>query len=191
MELHPFNPRIREKFGTSLTGLPKFRIARRMLEKRIPQEELVTLGSGKFNVSGGEIYEEGYQVRPTGGNAVEVKKYEYIPDEIWILERLVLGNENPELVDQNSFEPVYVFWHDTSGPKDFSYKEPEWWAVEFLINVCVHGPKATKQMMEEQDRKEQAARRAQAYSVIDNASPYIAGKIHDGSGIVVPGNYKG
>lgn len=129
---------------------------------------------------------------PENHKVVECKKYNYVPDEIWILEYLRVGLDNPELIDseKGTYEPLYVFWWDTSGPRDFSYKEPEKKMVEFLIKVAILGPKETKQQMEQAAADEYAARRKKAFDVIDNASPYIPGMIHDGLGVVVPNKYE-
>lgn len=164
-------------FGENIDGRPRFRIARKMREKRFVNEY-------------GEPFNEAVD-NPLFKKITELPKYNYVPDEIWILEYLRLDLYNPEIVDseKGTYEPLYVFWHDTSGPKDYSYKEPEWAAVEYLIKTAVWGKKQTKEEMQADADADYAKRRQQAYDVIDNASPYIAGKIHDGEGISVPSTY--
>lgn len=178
MELHPLNPWLRQEFGCILDGRPKFRIARKMREKRFLNENNQPFNEAVDN--------------PFLKKIAELPKYEYIPDEIWILEYLRLGLHNGELVDseKGTYETLYVFWWDTTGPKDYSYKEPEKKYVEFLIKVAILGPKETKQQMEAAAAADYAARRQKAYDVIDNASPYLPGQLHDGSGVVVPSSYK-
>lgn len=170
MELHKFNPRIRELYGVSLDGRPNYRIARRMIEKRIVNPD----------------------DSPFLHQVVECKKYEYVPDEIWILEKLVLGMHNPELIDseKGSFEPVYIFWWDDSGPKDFSYKEPWWPAVEFLLKQSSNPKAQTAQEAKQDDETDFKKRRDECYDSLDDASPWVPSLLKSGGAVVVPNSYE-
>lgn len=170
MELHKFNPRIRELYGVSLDGRPNYRIARRMIEKRIVNPD----------------------DSPFFHQVVECKKYEYIGDEIWVLEKLVIGMANPELIDseKGSYEPVYIFHWDDSGPKDFSYKEPWWPAVVFLLKQSSEPKAQTAQEAKHEDEEDFKKRRAVCRDVLEEASPWIPSQLKEGYGIVVPNSYE-
>ena len=124
------NEELEKKYGKDIVGRPMYRIvqnSRSLTEKR----------KGTINVFYGSVF-----VREETG-VHELPKYNYIPQDYWILERL-FNTTNPELVEKFSYEPVWVF-----RTKDNGYQAPNLKACIYLIEAAQNGPTP----MESEDEK--------------------------------------
>lgn len=162
-EVDAINKRIREQYGSELDGRPKFRV--------VWSESQYEFRRGIFERWYGEIFLGREECTK------EVKKYSYLKDR-WILERLIFAS-NPELPHSRngSYEPIFVF-----QDKDGVYLEPVWKAVE-LILYALTGPRQTLPAPNEAEELEKE--KQQFLEQIQNASPYIAGALHDKSAVFV------
>lgn len=79
--------------------------------------------------------------------AVEFPKYSYVPEGYWILEQL-FNTTNPELINNFSYEPVWVF-----KTKEGEYQAPNLKACIFVIEASRRGPVALESE-DEKKRKE-------------------------------------
>jgi hypothetical protein len=77
-----------------------------------------------------------YDIEVPSKLPVECLKYNYLPEGYWILEQL-FNTTNPELVENFSYEPAYVF----KGP-DGEYQAPNLRGCQFLIACIKRGPVA-------------------------------------------------
>lgn len=79
--------------------------------------------------------------------AIIVPKYNYVPEGYWILEKL-FNTTNPELVNNFSYEPLWIF-RSAEG----AYQAPNLKACIFVIESALRGP-APIQSEEEIKKKE-------------------------------------
>lgn len=125
------NARLIERYGIYEDGKPRFRVvwSTDEKEKRVGEHE--------------EYYNEIF-VRKFFGVA-EYPKYSFCPDR-WVLEMRV-PTHNPELTEQNSYEPLWVL-QDKNG----NYLPLNWDAIEIIIQALNRRPKRT--MMNWKDEAE-------------------------------------
>jgi len=86
---------------------------------------------GKSSVFYGHIF-----IREEVG-VIEVPKYNYIPEDHWILEKLFYTS-NTELTTRHTYEPLWAF----IDPKTGGYQKPNLNAVLFLIESALKGPQS-------------------------------------------------
>lgn len=116
MLVDEINKKLADVFGKGVDGLPKFRVvwSNEQTEKRF----------GTFEEWYGDIF-----VRSVTG-VREVPKYYYL-DNVWVLEHR-MPNDNPELFEKVTYEPIYVF------PQNLPLN---WDVVSFVCNSIINPPK--------------------------------------------------
>lgn len=130
------NEELLRKYGKDIAGRPMYRIVqntRSFTEKR----------KGNVSTFAGLIF-----IREEFG-VHEVPKYNYVPEDFWILEQLFYTT-NPELTENFTYEPVWVF----RDPKDDGYQAPNIKACIFLVEMSRKG-KTEVETEEEKGNREQ------------------------------------
>jgi hypothetical protein len=117
MNKQEINIKLKEVYGTTLDGHPKFRV--------VWSDEEVEKRQGEFEVWYGPLF-----VRKESG-IKEFKKYSYISEK-WILEFYTKSN-NPELLTSFSYEPLYTF----QGPNE-EYLPLNWDVCSIVINSVLN-----------------------------------------------------
>ena len=113
------NESLKKQYGVDINLRPFYRIVQ---NHNLTEKRLASIFYGEIEIP--------------GKKAVETLKYNYLPDGYWILEQL-FNTSNPELVQNFTYEPVYVF----KGP-DGEYQEPNLRACQFLVACIRRGPVA-------------------------------------------------
>lgn len=110
------NKELKKKYGKTVDGIPFYRVIQNLnLSEKRRVEKLIT---SYFGISW-----KTYDVE-------ELPKYNYIPKGRWILEQL-FNNDSPELTENRTYEPVWVFSENQS---------PNLKACIFLIECSRKGP---------------------------------------------------
>ena len=161
------NTRLMKLYGSDFASRPWFRVVFANDQKEMRH--------GVFADYCGNIFLREYV------GVREVPKYQGIAADCWVLEKLTHGN-NPELTDNFSYEPIWVF-----QDKEGKAVPPRWWAIEMLLHELLYGTKTTPQS--EQLAYDNEDKKAIEYfeSMIDT-SP-TESRLNTGEGIVVPANY--
>jgi hypothetical protein len=107
-----------------------------------------------------------------------VRKYDYIPNGVWILEELIYNDGNPE-IDKQSYEPKWVFI--SPGGK---IQEPNLKACILVVESSRRGPET---VMSEDEEREKAEN--EAFEIL-GGNAGISDKLDAGEGVVVPSTYK-
>lgn len=129
------NKALVKAYGTDNTGLPHYRLiqnGRSLTEKRI----------GTYRIHYGHIF-----IREEHG-MLEVQKYNYLAEGLWILEKLYYTT-NPELTTKETYEPIWVF----RDPKTGGYQRPVLNACLYLIETALKGIKKPMESADEQKQK--------------------------------------
>ena len=131
------NEWLAQHYGMTLDGLSIHRI--------IWSTNLTERRRGKYDIFAGSIY-----VRTEVG-VKEVLKYPFDQDR-WILEKLINVEDNTELMDKTSYEPLYVF-----KDKDGNFLPLIHKAVEYYMYIITNATKTNKVLlMDEAAKKEEA-----------------------------------
>jgi hypothetical protein len=111
------NTELLKKYGKDINLRPMYRIVQNynLTEKRF-----------------GSVFYGGIEL--PGKRDVEVPKYSYVPEGFWILEQL-FNTTNPELVNNFTYEPVWIFKTAEGG-----YQAPNLRACIFIIEASRRGP---------------------------------------------------
>lgn len=158
------NQRLSKQFGKDIDGYPMYRIVQNgksLTEKR----------KGNFNIFFGSIF-----IRRLENKIVEIPKYNYIEQGLWILEKLFY-TDHPDIASKITYEPVWTF----SNPKDGSYQEPVYTYIEFLIKCLERGPTV---VMSEEEMNEKE--REKIFEFL-GGRPGLDGSIADGSAVSMSG----
>lgn len=170
-----YNNRLRDVFGLYYDGQPLFRLvwSDSQIEKR----------HGTFEQWRGPIF-----IREFTGVA-EVPKYPWIKHR-WILERREGHVANPELPEQISYEPKWVFENEQGSV------EPEWWAIEQIIH-SINNPHKRMPGDDLTDKTligspaHTEAEKKRLMDFLDDKMSDIQTALHYGEGVVVPENKNG
>lgn len=160
--LDTLNKRLIELYGVDPYNNAKFRISwsNDQLEKR----------NGRVNQFHGKMF-----VRTVVG-VHEWPKYPFYKDR-HILEMCCI-NTNPELITRFTYEPLYTF-----EDKDGNALPLDWEMIEFFMHCFLYGAPATKSDYDTAEAKHIAEEEALTYDILNNNSPYLAGKLKDGEAV--------
>ena len=149
------NQRLIETFGKDVNGNAKYRLVqntKNLTEKRTRQIDLFRWETSEY------------------------RKYNYIPDDYWILEQLFY-TDSAELTTKATYEPVWVFI-----AHDGSYQEPVYNALVFIIKSAQDGP---KKVIGEQEQSEKTVK--ELFEYLGGKAGPMDGTTADGSAISMSG----
>lgn len=168
-DLLVINRRLKEYFGSDLTGKQHYRVvwSENLLEKRL----------GKFSDFYGDIFvRQQTEVR-------EVPKYGYIKNR-HILEKLVHFDRMkvPELIESDSYEPLYVFQDKDGKSLPVNYQ-----VCQKIIHTLLYGEKIklTDSDLVAEEKKELARESEYFEAELDKPEQIVKVKSYEGS-IIVP-----
>lgn len=163
------NDKLKATFGTELDGSPKFRL--------VWSDSQFEYRKGTFNDFYGKLFVRSFTgIRRTF-------KYSYIKER-WILEVKIPPIPNDELVDQNGYEPLYVF-ESSKG----EYLQPLWEVCKIIIYHILNpdmNPLQRKEMYEELERKQVAMEVDYFKDAMEDANPIMASRLKAGEAILNP-----
>lgn len=175
-DLLTINNRLKEYYGRDELDRPNFRV--------VWSEGLTEKRRGEHEVWYGGIF-----VKREFG-VVEVKKYTYLSNR-HVLERLIRytpATQPPEMVDNFSYEPIYVF-QDKAG----KMLPVEWYPIESYLNLMLFGTPKPKKTLKDfvEDDKAESERYEKYFEEMLDISPTAVALRGGGnsSGIIVPSNY--
>jgi len=105
--------------------------------------------------------------------------------ECWILERLLFSAPPPDVVGWDSYEP---FWSFVTGSERKPI-QPNWYAVNFIIQLALHGPKETLSQAYDREEKKWSDETKQVRDMIDDDLPWKVLQLKHHEGIAVPSNF--
>ena len=145
-DIKRFNKLLKERFGTSITGEPIARI--------VWSDSAFEIRRGDFST-----YTKGGIYLGTEYNVVSRQpKYSYIRER-WILEIFRPDQQvgNPEIVESDGYEILYVFHKKNKITGIFEYQKPEWFAIEYLMKRYLDAISTHRQIRtESMDRRVEA-----------------------------------
>lgn len=161
MLVDEINKKLEDIFGKSVDGLPKFRVvlSNEQTEKRV----------GTFEEWYGNIF-----VRSVTG-VREVPKYYYLEDT-WVLE-CRMPNDNPELLERVTYEPIYVF------PKNLPLN---WDVVNFVCNSVINPPKRERITDADEQREFEKDKKRIYDKLVEMGDSYTLYKLHAREAILNP-----
>ena len=167
-EVNTINSKLIQQFGKTLDNKAKFRI--------IWSDEQFEYRTGTFN----EFYKTLF-LRTTKG-VKQVPKYNYIKSR-WILELYNSPIGDPNIMDYNGYEPLYVFENAHGNPLP-----PRLTVCQIIIQHFLTPMIAAekKSIWESIDKKELQKDIDYFKDVIEEESPYISTMLHVGEAIIVP-----
>ena len=152
------NKALKSKYGSDFAGYPTYRIVQN--SKSLREHRF-----GTFRHYYGKIFSR----EETG--CFNVLKYSYVPEGLWILEKLFYNEANPELTERRTYEPLFVFYD-----KDGGYFKPNFKLCEFVIECALNGPSKILSQKEKDDKE------VEMFYEMLGGDATVDGSIADGSG---------
>jgi hypothetical protein len=162
--LETINKRLRDFFGTDVTGLyPKYRVVWSDSQRELRKAE--------FNAFLGNIF------LGTRSGVFSLPKYPFIKAR-HVFE-IYCPTDNPELVEGfKNYEPIYVF-----EDKSRSSLSVVWWACERIGNVLSKGESSGNSLLTEEE--EDLKLYKEYFDILDDTLPEIPSRIVRGEGTVL------
>jgi len=164
--LKTINAWLKDNFGAELDGTARFRLV-------LSDEKYTEKRKGEFEIFQGPIFLR------THKGVMEVPKYPWLKNQ-YVVERWIPSDGILDLLGtKGSYCPLYAFPNVDGRPL-----KPPMRALRFLIHTLLYGPKKTAADHQRDEIEEEKRDYEENLAILDEASPYLASQLHEGSAIV-------